>query len=90
LIKIKVLNHPQRELRRKLDLLKQLKENNPHSMSFLQLQYNGKMKEVEDKIQYKFKNKIWLLEALTHKSFMDTSKLSHFDPNQTVNTIFPQ
>ena len=32
------------------------------------------MAEVEKKINYEFKNKVWLVEALTHKSFMDSNK----------------
>lgn len=51
-------------------------------MHFLNFQYNqGNLKLVEKKINYTFKNKIWLLEAMTHKSFMDTSKARIDDLN---------
>ena len=34
----------------------------------------GKMQQIEAKIGYKFKNKLWLVEALTHKSYIDQNK----------------
>ena len=32
------------------------------------------MRDVETKIGYTFKNKLWLVEALTHKSYIDQNK----------------
>ena len=32
------------------------------------------MAQVEKKINYTFKNKVWLVEALTHKSYIDSNK----------------
>ena len=71
--------------------LKSLKENNQASKPFLNFQYNqGNLKMVEKKIGYTFKNKIWLLEAMTHKSFMDTSKpiIGDVSQNQSKDTIY--
>lgn len=34
----------------------------------------GKMAQVEGKLGYKFKDKVWLLEALTHKSYLDSGR----------------
>lgn len=60
-------------------------------MPFLNFQYGqGKLSLVEKKIGYTFRNKIWLLEAMTHKSFMDTSKLKIDELNSSKETIFLQ
>jgi len=57
-------------------------------MPFLNFQYNqGNLKLVETKINYTFKNKIWLLEAMTHKSFMDTSKARIDDLNASRESV---
>ena len=55
------------------------------------------MKKIEEKIQYKFRNKVWLVEALTHKSYIDTNKIVNVEfqdinlcnstINQSDNTI---
>lgn len=45
-----------------------------YTLEFVQIKMEengGKMKEIEAKINYKFKNKVWLVEALTHKSYID-------------------
>ena len=34
----------------------------------------GELKQIEKKINYTFKNKLWLVEALTHKSYIDINK----------------
>ena len=75
----------------KLREVKSLKENNPASIPFLNFQYNqGKLSLVEKKIGYTFRNKIWLLEAMTHKSFMDTSRPKIDELNSSKETIFLQ
>lgn len=35
---------------------------------------DGKLREIESKIGYTFKCKLWLVEALTHKSYIDQNK----------------
>lgn len=81
---IKVLEYSQSQLCTKLKRLKRLKENNPASQSFINYIYHQdkykNIPEVEKLIGYEFKNKLWLVEALTHKSYIDQNqaKQDHF------------
>jgi hypothetical protein len=69
-----VLNYDQSELHKKLKDLKRKKSQNKLTREFVQIKMeenNGKMKQIEETIGYKFKNPLWLVEALTHKSYID-------------------
>lgn len=73
---IGVLDFSQTDLKLALAQLKQLKETNRESRGFVNWNYaHGpkNMVEVERKLGYTFKNKLWLIEALTHKSYVDQS-----------------
>ena len=72
--RIGVLQVPQKELKQSLLTIKFRKEQNGYSKMFVERKYhenNRKMAEVERKIGYEFENKLWLVEALTHKSYID-------------------
>lgn len=74
--KIGVLTTSQSELELGLQRLKRVKEGNPQSQRFVKKNYEdetNKIPEVERILGYTFKNKLWLVEALTHKSFVDQS-----------------
>jgi dsRNA-specific ribonuclease len=71
---INVLKFDQGELLDRLEKLKMRKEQNRQTMEFVQIKMtenNGRMKKIEGNIGYTFKNKLWLVEALTHKSYID-------------------
>lgn len=63
-------------LARGLKRLKKLKEGNGYSQRFVKKHYEDEtyqIPKVEKILGYTFKNKLWLIEALTHKSFVDQS-----------------
>lgn len=74
--KIGVLKTSQQALKRGLKRLKKLKEGNKYSKRFVKKHYEDEtyqIPRVEKILGYTFKNKLWLVEALTHKSFVDQS-----------------
>jgi dsRNA-specific ribonuclease len=91
---IGVLNVSQDVLADKLADLKSKKEDHPEGIAFVHAKYNennNKMAEVERTINYVFKNKVWLVEALTHKSYMDSNKQNTtVYENLTVNESIDQ
>lgn len=74
---IGVLDHSQSDLRIALKQLKHLKESNKESRGFVNWNYyhgSKKMADVEKTLGYTFRNKLWLVEALTHKSYVDQNQ----------------
>jgi dsRNA-specific ribonuclease len=58
-------------------------------MEFVQIKMeenNGRMKKIEETIGYKFKNRLWLVEALTHKSYIDQNKPEQDRRNYFIET----
>lgn len=59
-------------MRLALSELKILKESNVDSIGYVNWNYSRKnFDKVEEILGYTFKNKLWLVEALTHKSYVD-------------------
>ena len=80
--RIGVLEKDQDELLKKLIDLKRKKKNNHESQRFVNKLWNDndcRMYEVEEKIKYEFKDKLWLVEALTHKSYIDQNKMESLE-----------
>jgi len=74
LCSINVLKFKQEHLYHKLKELKRRKEGNKDTQAFVKNRMKDpsmRMGEVEGKIGYKFKNQLWMVEALTHKSYID-------------------
>lgn len=71
---INVLKFKQEHLYHKLKELKRRKEGNKDTQAFVKNRMKDpsmRMGDVEAKIGYKFKNQLWMVEALTHKSYID-------------------
>lgn len=74
---IGVLKFDQSQLEQQLRSLKHRKGLNPHTREFVYIktsEKNAEMLQIEAKIGYTFKDKLWLVEALTHKSYIDQNR----------------
>jgi endoribonuclease Dicer len=74
---IKVLHYDQETLKARLIDLKMRKAANLSTQQFVMfkiMENGGKLLEIETKIGYVFKNRLWLVEALTHKSYIEQNK----------------
>ena len=88
--KIEVLKFTQGDLLEKLLALKKRKESNTEAKLFRDQktqENNGYMLEVEQKINYEFKNKLWLVEALTHKSYIDQKQPQGLNVSKLNKTV---
>lgn len=87
-----MLKFDQAKLKSELEKLKWRKNLNQKVQLMIHAKINennGKLLGIQDKLGYEFKDKVWLVEALTHKSYIDQNRfddeIKHLDSSFSQN-----